>query len=513
MLDLGTTVVPVSAMAHLYELIFLLGESAIKGQVYQEGKWEKVDCFDQWCEACYKEKYLGDDVTTFMQKISSETIAKALESDDKYTVEFSVATEKTEHRKCLSAFSCEDESICVCVNDVTTEYKKEQSLERIAGDCIEMTQQTLLEMEGLWGSINEETRLPAAQAVEMLEVGLKKEHEESQIYVKEAIHVLKKYTDTLEGIFLLSQLQKGMEIKNEDIIFVSDFLTDLVRMTQLQTESEVRDIEVKESLKAMSGFVSNRLYIKQIAVGALSIMISNSREHSVRATLDFEKEKEELCFCIQAEETETMFIRDSRMECVRRLVGYMQGELYFETEEERTTLLITIPVKAADKEKMRNAKAMERMLDSIENKDFSSFRALVIDDDIICREIVVSKLKRFGLDVEIATDGQEAMEKLLASPARYYHIIFTKMMLPKKSGLAMTKELRKLSRNDLNDITIVAISMNRETDRRLTALEYGMDYHLVLPIDDVEMNHILLRELKNIGPEEAYEKFGFRIIK
>lgn len=513
MLDLKTTVVPVSTMAHVYESIFLLEKRAIVGQVFQEGKWEKVECFDAWCEVCYKKEYGGDDVAYFMKKISSQTITEALRTEDEYTVEFSLVLDEAEHRKCLKAFLCEDDCICICVKDITVEYRKEQSRERIAGDCIEMAQQAILAMERLWENINENLQLPAAQAVAILETGLQKEQEEAKKYTEEAIKMLQKYEDTLEGVFWLSQLEKGIEIQRDDIVFVSDLAADIVKTAQMQTGRSVDEVEIKEKLKKVNGVISNRLCLKHITANAFSIMILNSKEHSVHAVLDYEDEKEALTLTVCAQETDAMFIKNTSMQFVQRLVGYMQGELLFGTEGDTTKLSILIPVKNADKETLRNAKTMARMRNSIDDKDFAAFRALVVDDDSICREIIVSKLKQFGLTVETAEDGAEAMEKLSASPGRYYQIIFTKMMLPKKSGLDMTMELRELKRRDLNDITIVAVTMNPEADRRLIALEHGMDYHLVLPFNDLELNEILLRELENIGPEEANEKFGFRIIK
>ncbi len=511
MLDLKTTVVPVSTMAHLYELIFLLENNAVVGQVFKEGKWEKVDCFNVWCESHFKGAYDGDDVFLFMQKISSETIVKALETEDEYVVEFSVVENEAEYRKSVKAFLYDEGYVCICVNDITAEFQKEQRRERIVGECIETAQQALLSTERLWEKMSGDMRLPVAQAVAILETGLAKEGTQAHIYIKEAIEVLKTYTDTLDNVFLLSQMEKGTE--NDDVIMLSDFATDLVKMVQMQTKVPVQDIEIKEDLRRMSGFVSNRLCLQQIAANAMKIMLLNGKEGSVHTVLDYEAKKKELCFIISADGAEAMFIHDPNVKFIQRLTGYMQGRVHFKTEEERTELLIVIPVKCADKEALKNAKAMARMRDSIRKNDFSAFRALVIDDDIICREITVAKLKQFGLVVETAEDGAEAMQKLMASPARYYQIIFTKMILPKKSGLDMTMELRELSRRDLNDITIVAVTMKPETDRRITALEHGMDYHLVLPFNDFEVNEILLRELENLGPESAHEKFGFRIIK
>ncbi len=520
--DKMTTDMLLSVMTRLYEQIFLLDNNAVGGMMIHEGNWVNVESFNVWCKDNFEECYEGDDITLFLQKIASESIVEALGCEDEYIVEFSVVEADAERRKCMKAFACGAENlICICIDDITQQYFKDRSRERVAGESLKVAQQAVLVMDHFFEDMNDDIQLPVTQAVEMLEASLQKDHEDAQAYVEKAITVLKKYANTIDGMFSFSALERGEDFEKDDVIFTSDFVSDLEQMAALQTDGAVSGIAIGSTAKRLNGFVSDQLRLKQMLGNALATMILQSVDQSATALLDFDIRKEtdteeeaiRLAFSICAAGIKEDILKNPCMKFVHRLVEHMDGNIYIKTEEENASLSIAIPVQRADMQQQRKAKIQSRMTDSIGAKDFAAYRALVIDDDAIGREIVVSKLEQFGLGVETAADGEEAMEKLLASPGRYYQVIFTKMSLPKKSGLDLTMELREMTRRDLNDITIVAVTTDPQRDRRLTALEHGMDYHMILPFNDIELKEILLRELEDLGPEDAHEKFGFRILK
>ena len=67
-------------------------------------------------------------------------------------------------------------------------------------------------------------------------------------------------------------------------------------------------------------------------------------------------------------------------------------------------------------------------------------RILVVDDEPDFASIVQSNLKREGFDVEIAYDGNEAIEKVKANPP---DAIVLDVMMPEKDGYQMCSELKR----------------------------------------------------------------------
>lgn len=510
MTELSMAGMAISAMAHFYEVIIFFDNKTCAGQVFCEGEWKVIESFDSWCGEYFPAIYKGDDIALFMQKICSETLVKLLETEDEYVADFSTEGRR---RKRLTAFSAEEKGTFVCIKDITAGFKKEQERAKLTKESLEVAQHAFLAMERLGTGIYEDIKRPVLQALEVLEKAGGKNREEAQEYIKYTRKILDDYLSTLDSMLAFSKPEKGGEGDAEDVIIVCDFVTEIRKMSEMISEMTERHISLQDNTKNVTAFWGNCVCLKQLLGSAFSALISGSTDRSLNVVLDFIDDK--LRFVIATSGTEDSVMKNNYIKQVNSLTSFVGGQLLIETRKstEEIVLTIEIPAKRAEHVHYRKAKLEARMKDHILDRDFSAFRALVVDDDDVSREIIVSKIKQFGLCVEEASDGEEAMQKLLASPGRYYHIVFTKMLLLKKSGLDMTMELRELVRRDLNDITVVAVTANPMKDKRLTALEHGMDYHLPLPLNDFELKEIFIRELENIGPEENKEKFGFRIIK
>ena len=176
-------------------------------------------------------------------------------------------------------------------------------------------------------------------------------------------------------------------------------------------------------------------------------------------------------------------------------------------------MTIQIPVRSAEVPDYEKQKEMEHMTRSADKPDFSKFRALVVDDSWINRELMRVLLERIGMQVEAAEDGLQAVQRLQASEVGYYHVVFMDIQMPNMDGLEAAMEIRKMERHDLSDITLIAVTAHAFRNDRLRTLEAGMDYHMALPLNQVELTEILARELLETGSQKEYEARGFRIIK
>ncbi len=111
---------------------------------------------------------------------------------------------------------------------------------------------------------------------------------------------------------------------------------------------------------------------------------------------------------------------------------------------------------------------------------------LIVDDDNRIRELVKEYLEENKFLVTTAIDAFDAKEKL---DIIKFDILILDVMMPKKSGLTLTKEIKKNY-----TVPIILLTAKSETDDRIHGLELGADDYLGKPFEPKE----LLLRIKNI---------------
>lgn len=114
---------------------------------------------------------------------------------------------------------------------------------------------------------------------------------------------------------------------------------------------------------------------------------------------------------------------------------------------------------------------------------FPGKRILVVEDNDLNREIAYELLQETGAEIETASDGLEAVNKVSASPEGYYDFIIMDIQMPVMDGLEATRQIRLLDRQDIKDLPIVAMSANAFAEDVRLSLEAGMNEHIAKPIE------------------------------
>ena len=111
---------------------------------------------------------------------------------------------------------------------------------------------------------------------------------------------------------------------------------------------------------------------------------------------------------------------------------------------------------------------------------------LVVDDDNRIRELVKQYLFENKYLITTAKDAFDAKNKIEIIK---FDLIVLDIMMPKKSGLELTTEIKKEI-----DIPIILLTAKGETSERVIGLEYGADDYLGKPFEPKE----LLLRIRNI---------------
>ena len=102
-----------------------------------------------------------------------------------------------------------------------------------------------------------------------------------------------------------------------------------------------------------------------------------------------------------------------------------------------------------------------------------AFRVLVVDDDSSYLHYLSTVLKRIGIEVLIASDGQEALEKLRGEPCE---LVIVDLRMPRLDGFCMINAIR--ATRDTRDLFAILLTAEEEPATEVEALEKGFDDYL-----------------------------------
>jgi signal transduction histidine kinase/DNA-binding response OmpR family regulator len=120
--------------------------------------------------------------------------------------------------------------------------------------------------------------------------------------------------------------------------------------------------------------------------------------------------------------------------------------------------------------------------EALRHKDYSGKRILVAEDNELNMEIATELLTQTGAEVDHASNGREASEKVKASPAGYYDLVFMDIQMPEMNGYEAAAAIRASEREDLQKLPIVAMSADVFMDDVKHAHDVGMNGHVAKPV-------------------------------
>ncbi|MUK38723.1 response regulator [Aliivibrio fischeri] len=134
-----------------------------------------------------------------------------------------------------------------------------------------------------------------------------------------------------------------------------------------------------------------------------------------------------------------------------------------------------------------NSKKLKR------KKELSKEHILIVEDNLVNQKVASLFLGNSGYTFDIASNGQEAVEKFTDSKA--YNIILMDCMMPIKDGFTATKEIRKVEKaQNRKKIPIIALTASILDQDISKCYESGMDDFIAKPFK----KEILLEKIMTI---------------
>ena len=192
---------------------------------------------------------------------------------------------------------------------------------------------------------------------------------------------------------------------------------------------------------------------------------------------------------------------------IRRIVGsdkpiiiltaYDWSDIEDEAREAGVTAFCSKPIFMSElRDVLTRPFRVKEELPPVASQDFAGQKILLVEDNALNQEIAQAILQENGFQVEIASDGTEAVDKMAHAVPGQYDLILMDIQMPKMDGYEATRRIRALPDHAQASIPIVAMTANAFAEDKRAALEAGMNGHVAKPIEIPKLMETLKDILK-----------------
>jgi len=122
-------------------------------------------------------------------------------------------------------------------------------------------------------------------------------------------------------------------------------------------------------------------------------------------------------------------------------------------------------------------------------------KVLVIDNDVDLLDVISYALRREGFNVQIAADGQQAIQRLKSSKP---DIILLDIRLPKTNGLEVLKRIR-----ERDDIPVIVLTALNDEETILQAFNLGADDFITKPFSFRQLTARIRAVMRRAGAGQS----------
>jgi PAS domain S-box-containing protein len=388
-------------------------------------------------------------------------------------------------------------------------------------------------------NMSHEMRTPMNVIVGLTDLML--EEEDASDKSKETLKKINTAGTTLMGIINdvldISKIEAGRQELKPAQYDVASLLNDIIALNMIRIGEKpiTFKLDINEGLPR--SLFGDDLRVKQILNNLLGNAFKYTETGTVTLSADYERDGAIgsandvwVSFCIsdtgigiREEDMEKLFTDynqvDTRanrriegtglgLSITKKIVEMMGGEITVESEYGKgTTFRIRIrqgyvtdnPIGKETAENLRTFRYTDRKKQAqgkLVRADLRDARVLVVDDFLTNLDVAAGMLRKYKMQVDCITNGQEAVDRIAAGRP-VYDAIFMDHMMPGMDGVEATQAIRAIGTEYAEKIPIIALTANAVAGNEQMFLDNGFNAFLSKPFNAVTLDTVIRRLVRD----------------
>lgn len=363
--------------------------------------------------------------------------------------------------------------------------------------------------------MSHEIRTPMNGIIGMLTLAEGKLEPENPVlnYLKRADTLSKHLLSLINDILDMSRIEAGKVELEEKVFSLRDFGKSLYDMFAKELEERGINYEVNYEEMTADYVLGDELRISQVIINFLSNAVKFTKRGEVKVTfrqmmihentVDIMIRVHDTGIGMSPEFINKVF-RPFEQEGVDKsteyggtglgmaitdnLVRIMGGEIVVESIKGKgTDFSVFFHLPMAEKPVEHAAENKVEKETETNRHSFEGCRILMAEDNEINAMVAVELLNAMGADVDVATNGREAVDMFASHEENYYDFILMDVQMPVMDGRKATRIIRSMDRPDAEKILIFALSADAFVEDERLSAESGMNGHFSKPVNFNEL--------------------------
>jgi PAS domain S-box-containing protein len=376
-------------------------------------------------------------------------------------------------------------------------------------------------------TISHEIRTPLNAIIGLSEMELrntlpKKTHENLEKIYNSGSNLLSIVNDILD----ISKIESGSFELLPARYDIAAMINDTVQLNMVRIGSKNITFELFLNETLPSFFCGDELRIKQILNNLLSNAIKYTDAGKVTFRIDWEYRSKTAWLIfevtdtghgIRREDMGRLFSRYTQittqanrhiegtglgLSITKNLVDIMGGTISVESEYQKgSSFKVEIPQVVSDEtpigeetvKKLKEFHFIETRRSRSKNliRTYMPWgKVLIVDDVPINLDVAKGLMLPYGLTIDCAESGEEALEKIRQEKPKY-DIVFMDHMMPGMDGIEATRIIREMETDYAKNLPVVALTANALAGNREMFLANGFNGFISKPIDIMQLDAVL----------------------